>query len=244
MHAIRSDRTHANQARESPLRWCVAALIIACFPVFCSLSLSADCLRVIRNKKNHYRDLPLSLRQELGSVPDGFLDYFTSRFPALLIYVYSVLSCFCLESPASSLGDTYSYSPLDLDHGVPSSAANPNFDLDLHLESVSAFFHKPLSCYPELKFSSPQLQQFYSAISLRRLIQLQKHTRLRFRHWYVQEDRWMPAPAVTAAAAAASAAAASPDASPDGDEAAFSMAAASSASSSSSSARGARAPST
>lgn len=152
---------------------------------------------MIRNKKNHYRDLPLAVRTELGPIPDGFLHYFTSRFPALLIYVYSVLSCFCLESPASSLGDTYSYSPLDLDHA--------DYDHEMQLEAVQAFYHKPLRDYPKLRFSSPQFEQFYSMISLRRLVQLQKHTRLRFRHWYVQEDAWMPraqpSPVVAAAAA-------------------------------------------
>ena len=167
-----------------------------------------DLLRVIRNKKNHYRDLPASVRAELGPLPDGFLHYFTSRFPALLIYVYSVLSCFCLESPASSVGDTFSYSPLDLDH-TPAA-----YDRELHLEHMQQFFHKPLRDYPDMKFSSTQMKQFYGLMSLRRLMQLQKHTRLRFRHWYVPEERWLAfksggaQPGVTPAAAALAAAAA------------------------------------
>lgn len=161
---------------------------------------------MIRNKKNHYRDLPLAVRTELGPIPEGFLHYFTSRFPALLIYVYSVLSCFCLESPASSLGDTYSYSPLDLDH------ADADHEVEREARSVlQAFYHKPLRDYPRLRFSSPQFEQFYAMISLRRLVQLQKHTRLRFRHWYVQEDAWMPRPQPPAAATAAAAAAPTPD---------------------------------
>lgn len=145
-----------------------------------------DCLRVIRNKRNHYRDLPASVRSELGPIPDGFLRYFTSRFPALLVYIYSVLACFALESPASSAGDAYSYSPLDVQHSA-------SYERDVHLESVQAFFHKPLKDYPELKFTSPQIEHFYANISLRRLVQLQKHTRLRFRHWNVPEDAWIRA---------------------------------------------------
>jgi len=44
-----------------------------------------DLLRVIRNKKHHYRDMPLNLQQLLGPLPDGFLSYFTTRFPLLLL---------------------------------------------------------------------------------------------------------------------------------------------------------------
>jgi hypothetical protein len=152
-----------------------------------------DCLRVIRNKKNHYRDLPPAVRAEVGVLPDGFLHYFTLRFPALLIYIYSVLACFCLESPASSLGDQYSYSPLDGDQTGASSHSIAYAD-DLRVDHVqAAYYHKPLRDYPELKFSAPQFEPFYALISLRRLVQLQKHTRLRFRHWHVHEDRWRTA---------------------------------------------------
>jgi hypothetical protein len=161
-----------------------------------------DCLRVIRNKKNHYADLPLAVKQSLGPLPEGFLKYFSSRFPALLVYVYSVLACFALESPASSPSDPCSYSPLDLDGGADGfsqlaldaahlahSQGNTGWS-DSRMEAVQQFYHRPLSMYPALKFSSPQLGQFYSAISLRRLVQLQKHTRLRFRHWYLPSDKW------------------------------------------------------
>ncbi|KAG9341477.1 hypothetical protein JZ751_019287 [Albula glossodonta] len=48
-------------------------------------------LRAIRNKKHHHT---AELLQELGPVPDGFMSYFTSRFPNLLLHTYSVL-CEC-----------------------------------------------------------------------------------------------------------------------------------------------------
>ncbi|XP_010493591.1 PREDICTED: serine/threonine-protein kinase/endoribonuclease IRE1b [Camelina sativa] len=54
-----------------------------------------DLLRVIRNKLNHYRELPKELQELLGSVPDGFESYFSSRFPKLLIQVYTVLLNYC-----------------------------------------------------------------------------------------------------------------------------------------------------
>ncbi|XP_011658077.1 serine/threonine-protein kinase/endoribonuclease IRE1a isoform X2 [Cucumis sativus] len=54
-----------------------------------------DLLRVMRNKLNHYRELPKEIQELVGSIPEGFDDYFTTRFPKLLIEVYKVTSCFC-----------------------------------------------------------------------------------------------------------------------------------------------------
>ncbi|KAJ8460495.1 hypothetical protein OPV22_033421 [Ensete ventricosum] len=61
-----------------------------------------DLLRVIRNKLNHYRELPKELQETLGPVPEGFDMYFTSRFPKLLIEVYRVVCRYCKEE--DSLG--------------------------------------------------------------------------------------------------------------------------------------------
>jgi len=55
--------------------------------------LLRDLLRVIRNKKHHYRELSPELKQSLGSLPDEFTDYFTSRFPKLILHVYEVMKC-------------------------------------------------------------------------------------------------------------------------------------------------------
>ncbi|XWS20830.1 hypothetical protein CRYUN_Cryun30bG0002800 [Craigia yunnanensis] len=56
-----------------------------------------DLLRVIRNKLNHYRELPQEIQELLGSVPEGFDGYFSSRFPKLLIEIYKVLYKYCKE---------------------------------------------------------------------------------------------------------------------------------------------------
>lgn len=52
-----------------------------------------DLMRAIRNKKHHYRELPDNVKNSLGSIPDQFIDYFTSRFPKLIMHVYRVMSC-------------------------------------------------------------------------------------------------------------------------------------------------------
>ncbi|XP_076956605.1 serine/threonine-protein kinase/endoribonuclease IRE1a-like [Bidens hawaiensis] len=56
-----------------------------------------DLLRVIRNKLNHYRELPGEIQELLGSIPEGFDQYFGSRFPRLLMEVYSVMYQYCKE---------------------------------------------------------------------------------------------------------------------------------------------------
>ncbi|KAG8373587.1 hypothetical protein BUALT_Bualt11G0039900 [Buddleja alternifolia] len=54
-----------------------------------------DLLRVMRNKLNHYRELPAEIQDIIGPVPKGFDRYFTSRFPKLLIEVYKVMLKHC-----------------------------------------------------------------------------------------------------------------------------------------------------
>lgn len=56
-----------------------------------------DLLRVMRNKLNHYRELPKEIQELIGSVPEGFDNYFASRFPRLLTEVYRVISQYCRE---------------------------------------------------------------------------------------------------------------------------------------------------
>uniref|UniRef100_A0A4W4GEU4 Serine/threonine-protein kinase/endoribonuclease IRE1 n=1 Tax=Electrophorus electricus TaxID=8005 RepID=A0A4W4GEU4_ELEEL len=51
-----------------------------------------DLLRAMRNKKHHYHELPPEVQTALGEVPEGFVAYFTSRFPRLLLHTHSALS--------------------------------------------------------------------------------------------------------------------------------------------------------
>lgn len=50
-----------------------------------------DLLRALRNKKHHYQDLPDNVKRHLGPMPEGFLAYFTRRFPKLFLHVHGVV---------------------------------------------------------------------------------------------------------------------------------------------------------
>ncbi|CAI4063716.1 hypothetical protein SKDZ_08G1260 [Saccharomyces kudriavzevii ZP591] len=50
-----------------------------------------DLLRALRNKYHHFMDLPEDIAELMGPVPDGFYDYFTKRFPNLLIGIYMIV---------------------------------------------------------------------------------------------------------------------------------------------------------
>ncbi|KAJ7326446.1 ribonuclease 2-5A-domain-containing protein [Mycena albidolilacea] len=50
-----------------------------------------DLLRALRNKKHHYQDLPDKVKRNLGPMPEGFLAYFTRRFPRLFLHMHSVV---------------------------------------------------------------------------------------------------------------------------------------------------------
>uniref|UniRef100_A0A8B9PDG4 Serine/threonine-protein kinase/endoribonuclease IRE1 n=1 Tax=Apteryx owenii TaxID=8824 RepID=A0A8B9PDG4_APTOW len=50
-----------------------------------------DLLRAMRNKKHHYHELPVDVQEALGPVPDDFVQYFTSRFPHLLLHTHRAM---------------------------------------------------------------------------------------------------------------------------------------------------------
>uniref|UniRef100_A0AAR2IGN7 Serine/threonine-protein kinase/endoribonuclease IRE1 n=1 Tax=Pygocentrus nattereri TaxID=42514 RepID=A0AAR2IGN7_PYGNA len=56
-----------------------------------------DLLRAMRNKKHHYRELPNEVQETLGSIPDDFVSYFTSRFPHLLLHTHLAMRTCALE---------------------------------------------------------------------------------------------------------------------------------------------------
>ncbi|KAK3940909.1 hypothetical protein QBC46DRAFT_353738 [Diplogelasinospora grovesii] len=50
-----------------------------------------DLLRALRNKRNHYEDMPDTLKKSVGPLPDGYLGFWTRRFPNLLITCWNVV---------------------------------------------------------------------------------------------------------------------------------------------------------
>ncbi|KAK4096554.1 hypothetical protein N658DRAFT_527669 [Parathielavia hyrcaniae] len=50
-----------------------------------------DLLRALRNKRNHYEDMPDALKKTVGSLPDGYLAFWSCRFPNLLITCWNVV---------------------------------------------------------------------------------------------------------------------------------------------------------
>lgn len=50
-------------------------------------------------QKHHYRELPPELQQELGTIPDEYIAYFTSRFPYLVIHTYVAMQHYRLDAP-------------------------------------------------------------------------------------------------------------------------------------------------
>lgn len=57
-----------------------------------------DLLRAMRNKSHHFNDLPASLQEAMHPYPSGYLGYFTTRFPFLLMTIY----CTVKESELAS----------------------------------------------------------------------------------------------------------------------------------------------
>jgi serine/threonine-protein kinase/endoribonuclease IRE1 len=50
-----------------------------------------DLLRALRNKKNHYEDMSETLQKHVGALPEGYLSFWTRRFPNLLIICWNVV---------------------------------------------------------------------------------------------------------------------------------------------------------
>lgn len=63
-----------------------------------------DLLRGLRNKKNHWADMPEPVKVRVGELPEGYLRYWTHRFPRLLMVCWEVVTELGLESDARFRG--------------------------------------------------------------------------------------------------------------------------------------------
>ena len=50
-----------------------------------------DLLRALRNKKNHYEDMPDAVKERVGPLPAGYLSFWSRKFPSLLLTCWSVV---------------------------------------------------------------------------------------------------------------------------------------------------------
>lgn len=50
-----------------------------------------DLLRALRNKRNHYEDMSDSLKRTVGPLPEGYLSFWTLKFPNLLLVCWNVV---------------------------------------------------------------------------------------------------------------------------------------------------------
>lgn len=50
-----------------------------------------DLLRALRNKKNHYEDMPEDVKKRVGPLSEGYLNFWCNRFPRLLMACHEVV---------------------------------------------------------------------------------------------------------------------------------------------------------
>lgn len=51
----------------------------------------ADLLRALRNKHHHWNDMPDDVKERVGEIPEGYLRYWETRFPALVVGVWGTI---------------------------------------------------------------------------------------------------------------------------------------------------------
>ncbi|DBA76306.1 TPA: bifunctional endoribonuclease/protein kinase ire1 [Trebouxia sp. C0004] len=111
-----------------------------------------DLLRVIRNKHNHFREMPPDLQQRLGPLPEGFLRYFTSRFPRLLMTTYKFAQHHCSSDPP--LRDYFFHQPLQAQalplQGPPKTAGHA-LNAPGHVQDGPASSPQPASQGPQFR---------------------------------------------------------------------------------------------
>ncbi|KAL9634857.1 MAG: hypothetical protein Q9164_003832 [Protoblastenia rupestris] len=50
-----------------------------------------DLLRALRNKRSHFEDIPEDVKRKIGGLPEGYLTFWTRRFPNLLLTCWRVI---------------------------------------------------------------------------------------------------------------------------------------------------------
>lgn len=63
-----------------------------------------DLLRALRNKKNHYEDMPEDVKKRVGPLSEGYLSFWCNRFPRLLMACHEVVLEVGLEETPRFMG--------------------------------------------------------------------------------------------------------------------------------------------
>nr|CAD7199764.1 unnamed protein product [Timema douglasi] len=79
-----------------------------------------SCLWEGVDRKHHYRDLSEEAQQSLGELPNKFVDYWTERFPLLLLHSWLAMQCIRSEP----VFDQYYHSSYNFNSTITSMASN------------------------------------------------------------------------------------------------------------------------
>lgn len=79
----------------------------------------------VHPQKHHYRELPAEVRETLGQLPAGFIQYFTQRFPRLLLHTHGAMRTCASES-------------LFLPYYPPALAARSSYQMPQRAETSTA----------------------------------------------------------------------------------------------------------
>lgn len=108
-------------------------------------------------QKHHYRELPAEVQETLGSIPDDFVSYFTSRFPHLLLHTYLAMRSCASERPF--LPYYCSAEPLTNTQGQnlrPQTQSEPlNEPLPSHTSTSPSQPQDPAHCSPPTQLCPP-----------------------------------------------------------------------------------------
>eukprot|EP00066_Takifugu_rubripes_P029802 XP_011619068.1 PREDICTED: amelogenin-like [Takifugu rubripes] len=107
----------------------------------------------MRNKKHHYRELPADVQETLGSIPDDFVSYFTSRFPHLLLHTYLAMRSCASERPF--LPYYSSAEPLTKTQGQNLRPQTQSDPLPAHTPTSPSQPQDPTHCAPPPQVSPP-----------------------------------------------------------------------------------------
>ncbi len=141
-----------------------------------------DCLRLIRNKRHHYLELPAGAKKNLGNLPTGFVGYFEKIFPLLLLHSYK------------TIGSFYAYkSGLSSQLQNPISKSFPKGKPDDYKKCV--YVGEPTKI--KLKAKKIDFETFsgyYGGLSKKRTHRFLQEVTLKnkpSRSWWLREDIWI-----------------------------------------------------